>query len=100
MKTNPFPWFPWWPKIEESHVLPLIVVGIILGAVLIYLASQPARQRKAHQCVVEGEASRAVAGLLSRFLEKALGLLRSAPTLAVDRPGPREQNRIIAARPS
>jgi len=38
MKTNPFRWFPWSPKIEESHVLPVIVVGIILGAVLIYLA--------------------------------------------------------------
>jgi hypothetical protein len=38
MKTNPFPWFPWWPKVDESHYLPILVLGIILGAVLICLA--------------------------------------------------------------
>jgi hypothetical protein len=24
VKTNPFPWFPWWPKVEESHYIPII----------------------------------------------------------------------------
>lgn len=37
-KTNPFPWFPWWPAMEESHYLRVIVLGFILGAALIYLA--------------------------------------------------------------
>jgi hypothetical protein len=38
MTRNPFPSLPWWPKMEESHVLPIIILGIFLGAVLIYLA--------------------------------------------------------------
>ena len=36
MKVNPFPWFPWWPKVEESHALPIIVIGIVLAAILAY----------------------------------------------------------------
>lgn len=36
MKINPFPWFPWWPQIEESHALPIIVIGLTIAAVLIY----------------------------------------------------------------
>jgi hypothetical protein len=39
MKTNPFPWFPWWPKMEESHSLLVIILGLTLAAVLIYFAS-------------------------------------------------------------
>ena len=38
VKTNPFPWFPWWPKMEESHYLPIIALGLVLAAVLIYFA--------------------------------------------------------------
>jgi hypothetical protein len=38
MKTNPLPWFPWWPKIEESNALLVIAVGLALAAVLIYFA--------------------------------------------------------------
>ena len=36
MKTNPFPWFPWWPKVEESHYIPIIIIATILAAILIY----------------------------------------------------------------
>jgi len=38
MKTNPFPWFPWWPKVEESHYIPIVVVALFLAAILIYFA--------------------------------------------------------------
>ena len=38
VKTNPLPWFPWWPKMEESHYLPIIALGLVLAAVLIYFA--------------------------------------------------------------
>jgi len=38
VKTNPFPWFPWWPKVEESHYLPIIIIALILAAILIYLS--------------------------------------------------------------
>jgi hypothetical protein len=38
MKTNPLPWFPWWPKMEESHAPVVIILGLALAAVLIYLA--------------------------------------------------------------
>jgi hypothetical protein len=38
MKTNPFPWFPWWPEVEESHYTPIIMLGIILAAALIRFA--------------------------------------------------------------
>ncbi len=35
-KVNPFPWFPWWPKVEESHLLPIMLIGIIAAAILAY----------------------------------------------------------------
>jgi hypothetical protein len=38
VKTNPFPWFPWWPKVEESHYVPIIVIALVLAAVLIYFS--------------------------------------------------------------
>jgi hypothetical protein len=38
MKKNPFPWFPWWPKVEESHQMRIIVLGIVLAMILIWLA--------------------------------------------------------------
>jgi hypothetical protein len=38
VKTNPFPWFPWWPKVEESHYVPIIVIALVLTAVLIYFS--------------------------------------------------------------
>jgi hypothetical protein len=38
VKTNPFPWFPWWPKVEESHYLPIIIIALVLAAVLIYFS--------------------------------------------------------------
>ena len=38
MKTNPFPWFPWWPKVEESHYVPIIAIALVLAAVLIYFS--------------------------------------------------------------
>jgi len=38
VKSNPFPWFPWWPKVEESHYLPIIIIGAILAAILIYFS--------------------------------------------------------------
>jgi hypothetical protein len=38
MKENPFPWLPWWPKVEESHYLFVIAAGIVLGIILIYFA--------------------------------------------------------------
>jgi hypothetical protein len=38
VKTNPFPWFPWWPKVEESHYVPIIVTAFVLAAVLIYFS--------------------------------------------------------------
>ena len=38
VKTNPFPWFPWWPKVEESHYIPIIVIALVLAAVLIYFS--------------------------------------------------------------
>jgi hypothetical protein len=38
MKGNPFLWFPWWPEMEESHQLPVAVLGIVLAAVLFYFA--------------------------------------------------------------
>jgi hypothetical protein len=37
MKTNPFPWFPWWPKSDAARY-PLIVLGLVLAAALIYFA--------------------------------------------------------------
>jgi hypothetical protein len=36
MKVNPFPWFPWWPKVEEGHALRIIVIGLVLAAILAY----------------------------------------------------------------
>jgi hypothetical protein len=36
VKTNPFPWFPWWPKVEESHYVPIIIIALVLAVVLIY----------------------------------------------------------------
>jgi hypothetical protein len=38
VKTNPFPWFQSWPGMEESHYLPIIALGLVLAAVLIYFA--------------------------------------------------------------
>jgi hypothetical protein len=38
VKTNPFPWFPWWPKVEESHYVPIIVIALVLAVVLIYFS--------------------------------------------------------------
>ncbi len=38
MKQNPFPWFAWWPEVEENHYLFIIAAGIALAAILIYLA--------------------------------------------------------------
>ena len=38
VKTNPFPWFPWWPKVEESHYIPIIVIALVLAVVLIYFS--------------------------------------------------------------
>jgi hypothetical protein len=38
MKTNPFPWLPWWPKLEKGHQLPVVIISIVLAAVLVYLA--------------------------------------------------------------
>jgi hypothetical protein len=38
VKTNPFPWFPWWPKVEESHYVPIIIIALILAAILIYFS--------------------------------------------------------------
>jgi hypothetical protein len=43
MKANSFPWFTWWRKMEEKHYLTVIALGFVLGAVLIYLASELAR---------------------------------------------------------
>ena len=37
VKVNPFPWFPWWPKIEETHYLPILAIGVLLAAVVAYL---------------------------------------------------------------
>jgi hypothetical protein len=38
VKTNPFPWFPWWPKVEESHYIPIIIIAAIGAAILIYFS--------------------------------------------------------------
>jgi len=38
VKTNPFPWFPWWPKVEESHYVPIIAIATILALVLIHFS--------------------------------------------------------------
>ena len=37
VKRNPFPWFPWWPPIEETHYLPIFIVGILLALGIAYL---------------------------------------------------------------
>jgi hypothetical protein len=37
VKRNPFPWFPWWPPIEESHYLPIIIIGVVIAAGVAYL---------------------------------------------------------------
>lgn len=37
LEVNPFPWFPWWPKVEESHIVFIIVFGMLGAVVLAYL---------------------------------------------------------------
>lgn len=36
--TNPFPWFPWWPEVEENWYVPIIAIAIILAVVVIQFA--------------------------------------------------------------
>ncbi|HVN63299.1 MAG TPA: hypothetical protein VMT58_01585 [Candidatus Binataceae bacterium] len=38
MKINPFPWFPWWPKIERSHLIPILIAAVAAAIVVIYLS--------------------------------------------------------------
>jgi len=38
MKTNPFPWFPWWPKSNAARYPLIVILGLVLAAVLIYFA--------------------------------------------------------------
>jgi hypothetical protein len=38
VETNPFPWFPWWPKVEESDSVPILMIALILAVVLIYFS--------------------------------------------------------------
>jgi len=38
VKRNPFSWLPFWPDIEDSHILPIVIVGLITAAILIWFA--------------------------------------------------------------
>ena len=37
VKRNPFPWFPWWPPVDENHYLPILVLGILIALAVGYL---------------------------------------------------------------
>lgn len=34
---NPFPWFPWWPKLRQNHPLPVVLTGVAIAVILSYL---------------------------------------------------------------
>jgi hypothetical protein len=31
---NPFPWFPWWPKLQQNHLLPVVITAVAIALLL------------------------------------------------------------------